>query len=89
MDIVLEGRKGLSDDEPISEPWFEEYLFMGVPLKRVKGSEDICEFPPSFSHKGMTLKAGMPGGIDEAGDVSLDLELSIHESDSFELPWCL
>lgn len=34
------------------------------------------------AHRGITLKAGRLGGILELGEVSLDLELSIHESES-------
>lgn len=36
----------------------------------------------SLSHKGITRKAGSDGGILDEGDVSLDLELSSHESES-------
>lgn len=39
----------------------------------------------SESHKGITLNDGSPGGIDDDGDVSLDLELSIQESVSLGL----
>jgi hypothetical protein len=39
----------------------------------------------SDSQSGITLKAGMPGGMEDAGDVSRDRELSIQESDSLEL----
>ena len=44
-----------------------------------------CDPLFSVSQSGMTLKAGIPGGIEDAGEVSRDLELSIQESDSFEL----
>jgi hypothetical protein len=57
---------------------------MGVDPSSVNGS---VRWDPllSDSQRGITLKAGMPGGIEEAGEVSRDLELSIHESDSLEL----
>ncbi len=36
----------------------------------------------SDSQSGITLKAGRLGGIEEEGEVSRDLELSNHESES-------
>ena len=42
----------------------------------------------SDSQRGITLKAGRLGGILELGEVSLDLELSIQESESDILAPC-
>ncbi len=42
------------------------------------GSDDACVPLLSDSHSGITLKAGMPGGMEEAGEVSRDL-LKINE----------
>ena len=79
MDTDEDGTKGLSVD-----PMSEVYPLIGVDPRRVKGS---VRWDPllSDSQRGMTLNAGMPGGIEDAGEVSRDLELSIQESDSLEL----
>ena len=87
IDTDDEGTKGLSVD-PRSEPMADEYPLIGVDPSSVNGSVK-CDPLLSDSQRGMTLKAGMPGGMDEAGEVSLDLELSIQESDSLELAWAL
>ena len=83
METDDEGTNGRSVD-PISDPMFDEYPLIGVDPSRVNGSVK-CDPLFSVSQRGMTLKAGIPGGIEDAGEVSRDLELSIQESDSFEL----
>lgn len=64
-----------------SDPTFEDFL--RNPPSAVNGGSDMCVPELSDSHRGMTLNAGSPGGmLLEEGDVSLDLELSIQESES-------
>lgn len=83
IDTDEEGTNGRSAD-----PMSDEYPLIGVDPSSVKGSV-ICDPLFSDSQRGMTLNGGMPGGMDDAGDVSRDRELSIQESDSFELTWTL
>ena len=79
IDTDEEGTNGRSAD-----PMSDEYPLIGVDPSSVKGSV-ICDPLFSDSQRGMTLNGGMP----DAGDVSRDRELSIQESDSFELTWTL
>jgi len=51
-------------------------------MDECRGGSDKCVPELSDSQRGITLKAGRLGGILELGEVSLDLELSIQESES-------
>jgi len=67
--------------EQRSDPTFDDFL--RNPPSAVKGGSDMCVPELSDSQSGMTLNAGKPGGmLLEEGDVSLDRELSIQESES-------